>query len=70
MATAQIAAPTIPQTVPEIKPRWRPTRFMCSDAGIVAIALPKIQHVTGNVARPLCGASDSPANPFIAVRVE
>ena len=38
------------QKVPLVRPTWRPTRFMCSEAGIVASALPRIQQLTGSVA--------------------
>src|SRR3954466_8991636 len=70
MAVAQMSAPTTPKTVPRVKPRWRPTRFMGNDAGIVAIAPPRTQQVTGSVAKPAYGASDRPARPLIAMRVE
>ena len=70
IAAAQISAPTMPQSVPAVSPRWRPTRFMCSDAGMVPIAPPSTQQVTGSVARPTYGASASPARPLIAISVE
>src|SRR3954454_13298922 len=70
MAVAQMSAPTTPKTVPRVKPRWRPTRFMYNEAGIVAIAPPRTQQVTGSVAKPAYGASDRPARPLIAMRVE
>jgi hypothetical protein len=53
IAEAQISAPTTPHSVPLISPRWRPTRFMWSDAGMVPIAPPSTQQVTGRVARPM-----------------
>ena len=52
MAPAQISAPTTPKKVPSVRPRWRPTRFMWNDAGMVAMAPPSTQQVTGSVARP------------------
>src|SRR5687767_12839332 len=70
IAAAHKSAPTIPQSVPVVSPRWRPTRFMCSDAGIVPIAPPRTQQVTGSVASAALGASARPANPLIAIRVE
>src|SRR5512138_1064191 len=70
IAVAQMAAPTNPHSVPKVKPRWRPTRFMCSEAGMVPIAPPRIQQVTGSVAIPAYGASANPARPLIAMRVE
>src|SRR3954463_2932752 len=70
MAVAQMSAPTTPKTVPRVKPRWRPTRFMYNEAGIVAMAPPRTQQVTGSVAKPAYGASDRPARPWIAMRVE
>src|SRR6185436_1840478 len=70
IAVAQSAAPANPQIVPSVKPRWRPTRFMCSEAGMVPIAPPRIQQVTGSVARPACGARARPARPLIAISVE
>src|SRR5882672_8578843 len=60
----------MPQNVPEVSPRCRPTRFMWSEAGMVAIAPPRIQQVIGSVASHLWGASDSPARPLIAISVE
>src|SRR5205809_845059 len=39
------------QNAPEMNPRWRPARFMCSEASIVESAPPTIQQVTGSVAR-------------------
>src|SRR5258706_4141712 len=43
---------------------------MCSEAGMVPIAPPRIQQVTGSVARAMCGASANPARPLIAISVE
>src|SRR5581483_9114609 len=60
----------MPHSVPLIRPTRRPTRFMCSDAGIVASAPPATQQVTGSVASAAFGASASPASPLIAIRVE
>jgi hypothetical protein len=60
----------MPHSVPLVSPRWRPTRFMCSDAGIVPIAPPSTQQVTGSVASAAYGESASPARPLIAIRVE
>src|SRR5688572_10910165 len=60
----------MPQKMPELRPRCRPTLFMCSEAGMVAMALPTIQPVTGSVARAVRGASASPARPLIAMSVE
>src|SRR6185503_12689642 len=70
IAVAHSRAPANPHVVPRVKPLCRPTRFMCSDAGMVPIAPPRIQQVTGSVARPACGASANPARPLIAIRVE
>ena len=43
---------------------------MCSDAGMVPIAPPSTQPVTGSVASPTCGASARPARPLMAISVE
>ena len=43
-------------------------RFMCSEAGMVPIAPPSTQQVTGRVARP-ARASASPARPLMAISV-
>ena len=43
-----------------VSPRWRPTRFMCSDAGMVPMAPPSTQQVTGRVARPDVGRERQP----------
>src|SRR5262245_14531890 len=43
---------------------------MCSDAGMVPIAPPSTQQVTGSVARPIYGASARPARPLMAISVE
>ncbi len=50
IAVAQISAPAMAQKVPLVSPACRPTRFMWSDAGMVASAPPRIQQVTGSVA--------------------
>jgi hypothetical protein len=42
----------MPKSVPTLRPRWRPTRFMWSEAGMVAMAPPSTQQVTGKVASP------------------
>src|SRR2546430_4995754 len=59
----------MPQYTPRVRPRCRPTRFMWSEAGMVAIAPPRIQQVTGSVASALTGVSASPARPLIATSV-
>src|SRR5256885_12872873 len=46
-----------------------PICFMWSEAGMVAIAPPRIQQVTGSVASALTGVSASPARPLIATSV-
>src|SRR5258706_15143161 len=60
----------MPQNVPLVRPACRPTRFMCSEAGIVASAPPSTQQLTGSVASVGLGASASPASPLIATSVE
>ncbi len=69
IAAPQSSAPAMPQNTPRVSPRCRPTRFMWSEAGMVAIALPRIQQVTGSVASALTGVSASPARPLIATSV-
>src|SRR5256885_9083154 len=58
------------QNVPLVSPACRPTRFMCSDAGMVPMAPPSTQQVTGRVARAVYGASANPASPLMVISVE
>src|SRR3954467_4906047 len=67
---AQINAPAMAQNMPLVRPAWRPTRLIWSEAGMVASAPPATQQVTGSVASAIRGASASPASPLIAMSVE
>ena len=54
--------------VPAMKPRWRPTRRMSSEAGIVPRAVPTTAAVAGRVASALSAASPCPARlPTVAI---